>query len=69
MSAKLFIISILISTIFGIPLGFYAAIKQGTPIDPLVVSMTLIIYAMPVFLTAPFLIIIFKLCKCMDCDY
>ena len=60
-SAKLFIISILISTTFGIPLGFYAAIKQGTPIDPLVVSLTLIIYAMPVFLTAPFLIIIFAL--------
>tara|TARA_B100001996_G_scaffold374343_1_gene352835 strand:- start:6513 stop:7406 length:894 start_codon:yes stop_codon:yes gene_type:complete len=60
-SAKLFIVSILISTTFGIPLGFYAAIKQGTPIDPLVVSLTLIIYAMPVFLTAPFLIIIFAL--------
>ena len=60
-SAKLFIVAILISTIFGIPLGFYAAIKQGTPIDPLVVSLTLIIYAMPVFLTAPFLIIIFAL--------
>ena len=60
-SAKLFIVSILISTLFGIPLGFYAAIKQGTPIDPLVVSLTLIIYAMPVFLTAPFLIIVFAL--------
>lgn len=60
-SAKLFLISILISTTFGIPLGFYAAIKQGSAIDPIVVSLTLIIYAMPVFLTAPFLIIIFAL--------
>jgi peptide/nickel transport system permease protein len=60
-SAKLFLISIVISTTFGIPLGFYAAIKQGSAIDPIVVSLTLIIYAMPVFLTAPFLIIIFAL--------
>ena len=35
--------------------------KQGTPADPAIVSMTLILYAMPVFLTAPLLIIIFAL--------
>ena len=51
----------MISTFFGIPLGFYAAIKQGSPADPLIVSLTLILYAMPVFLTAPLLIIIFAL--------
>ena len=60
-SSKLFLISIIISTFFGIPLGFYAAMKQGTPADPAIVSMTLILYAMPVFLTAPLLIIIFAL--------
>ena len=60
-SAKLFLLSVLISTIFGIPLGFYAALKQGTPTDPAIVSLTLILYAMPVFLTAPLLIIIFAL--------
>ncbi|MEG3582120.1 MAG: ABC transporter permease [Chloroflexota bacterium] len=60
-SGKLFLISIFISTVIGIPLGFYSAIKQGTIFDPLVVSFTLVIYAMPVFLTAPLLIIIFAL--------
>ena len=37
-SSKLFLISIIISTLFGIPLGFYAAMKQGTPTDPAIVS-------------------------------
>tara|TARA_B110000438_G_scaffold297444_1_gene343841 strand:+ start:1731 stop:2621 length:891 start_codon:yes stop_codon:yes gene_type:complete len=60
-SAKLFLVAIFISTFIGIPLGFYSALKQGTPLDPAVVSATLIIYAMPVFLTAPLLIIIFAL--------
>ena len=60
-SGKLFLISIFISTFLGIPLGFYSAIKQGTIFDPLVVSFTLVVYAMPVFLTAPLLIIIFAL--------
>ncbi|MBO83706.1 MAG: peptide ABC transporter permease [Actinobacteria bacterium] len=60
-SGKLFLISIFISTFIGIPLGFYSAIKQGTIFDPLVVSFTLVVYAMPVFLTAPLLIIIFAL--------
>ena len=60
-SAKLFLVAILISTLIGIPLGFYSALKQGTPVDPAVVSATLVIYAMPVFLTAPLLIIIFAL--------
>jgi peptide/nickel transport system permease protein len=60
-SAKLFLVAIFISTFIGIPLGFYSALKQGTPVDPAVVSATLIIYAMPVFLTAPLLIIIFAL--------
>ena len=60
-SAKLFLVAIFISTFVGIPLGFYSALKQGTPVDPAVVSATLIIYAMPVFLTAPLLIIIFAL--------
>ena len=60
-SSKLFLVAIFISTSIGIPLGFYSALKQGTPVDPAVVSATLIIYAMPVFLTAPLLIIIFAL--------
>jgi len=60
-SAKLNIISFLIALIIGIPMGFYAAINYGSPKDPLVVIFALIFYAMPVFFTAPFLILIFAL--------
>ena len=60
-SAKLNIISFVIALIIGIPMGFYAAINYGSPKDPLVVIFALIFYAMPVFFTAPFLILIFAL--------
>ncbi|MGA0275899.1 MAG: ABC transporter permease [Dehalococcoidia bacterium] len=43
----------------GLPLGFYAAKKQGTARDPAIVITMLILYAMPVFFTAPFLILFF----------
>jgi len=43
----------------GLPLGFYAAKKQGTVRDPAIVITMLILYAMPVFFTAPFLILFF----------
>lgn len=45
----------------GIPLGLYAAMKQGTWIDPLIISSTLLGMSFPVFLTAPGLIMIFGL--------
>ena len=60
-SAKLNLISFAIALLIGIPLGFYAAINYGNPKDPLVVIFALIFYAMPVFFTAPFLILIFAL--------
>lgn len=47
--------------ILGIPLGFYSALKQGSWIDPMVVGSALVLYAMPVFLIAPVLIIVFSL--------
>ena len=43
----------------GLPLGFYAAKRQGTRTDPAIVISMLILYAMPVFFTAPFLILFF----------
>jgi ABC-type dipeptide/oligopeptide/nickel transport system permease component len=60
-SAKLNIISFVIALSIGIPLGFYAAINYGNSKDPLVVIFALFFYAMPVFFTAPFLILIFAL--------
>ncbi len=60
-SAKLNIISFVIAIVIGTPLGFYAAVNYGTPKDPLVVIFSLFFYAMPVFFTAPLLILIFAL--------
>ena len=60
-SAQLFLSSFLITVTIGVPLGFYSALRQGSWIDPTVVSCTLVLYAMPVFLTAPALIIVFSL--------
>ena len=43
----------------GLPLGFYAAKRQGTKTDPAILISMLVLYAMPVFFTAPFLILFF----------
>jgi ABC-type dipeptide/oligopeptide/nickel transport system permease component len=43
----------------GLPLGFYAAKRQGTKTDPAILISMLFLYAMPVFFTAPFLILFF----------
>ena len=60
-SAQLFIAAFVITVVIGVPLGFYSALKQGGWMDPAVVAFTLVMYAMPVFLTAPALIILFAL--------
>ena len=51
----------LIAISIGTPLGFYAAVHYGSARDPGVVISTLFFYAMPVFFTAPLLILIFAL--------
>ena len=58
-SAQLNVAAFTVTTLIGIPLGFYAARRQGTWKDPAVVISSLILYAMPVFFTAPFLILVF----------
>lgn len=60
-SAQLGIAAMILALSLGIPLGFYAAIKQGTWIDTATVSFTLFFMSLPVFLTAPGLLIIFSL--------
>ena len=49
----------LVALSVGLPLGFYAAKRQGTKTDPTILISMLILYAMPVFFTAPFLILFF----------
>ncbi len=58
-SVQLNIVAGLIALAVGIPLGFYAAKRQGTRRDPTIVISMLILYAMPVFFTAPLLILFF----------
>jgi peptide/nickel transport system permease protein len=60
-SAQLNFAAFLITLVFGVPLGFYAAKRQGTMKDPAVVLTTLTFFAMPVFIIAPFLIWLFAL--------
>jgi ABC-type dipeptide/oligopeptide/nickel transport system permease component len=60
-SARLFFAGLVISVGIGVPLGFFAATRQGTWLDPAIVSVTLVLLAMPVFILAPALILLFAL--------
>ena len=58
-SVQLNIAALIVAILIGLPLGFYAAKKQGTGRDPAIVISMLILYAMPIFFTAPLLILFF----------
>lgn len=58
-SLQLNIAASIVALGIGLPLGFYAAKRQGTRTDPAILISMLILYAMPVFFTAPFLILFF----------
>ena len=60
-SAKLASAALVISISLGIPAGVFAALKQGTWWDTATVIVTLVGQSMPVFLTAPVMLIIFAL--------
>ena len=60
-SAKLASAALIISISLGIPAGVFAALKQGTWWDTATVVVTLVGQSMPVFLTAPVMLIIFAL--------
>ncbi len=56
-SAQLGMAASIISVALGIPLGVYAAMKQGTWADVTTVSATLLFMSLPVFITAPVLLL------------
>ncbi len=58
-SLQLNIAASIVALSIGLPLGFYAAKRQGTKTDPAILISMLVLYAMPVFFTAPFLILFF----------
>ena len=60
-STQLSFAALIISVGLGIPLGLFAALKQGTWLDTATVAATLFAQSVPVFLTAPGLLIIFAL--------
>lgn len=60
-SAQLGLAASIISLALGIPLGLYTAMKQGTWIDITTVSITLFFMSLPVFITAPVLLLTFGL--------
>jgi peptide/nickel transport system permease protein len=60
-SAQLGFVALIISVGLGVPLGLFAALKQGTWLDTATVAATLLVQSMPVFLTAPGLLLIFAL--------
>ncbi len=60
-SAQLNIAALILSVSIGIPLGLFAALKQGTFWDTGAVVMTLLGQSIPVFLTAPVLLLVFAL--------
>jgi ABC-type dipeptide/oligopeptide/nickel transport system permease component len=53
--------ALIISVGLGIPLGLLAALKQGTGQDTVIVAGTLLGQSLPVFLTAPVLLLLFAL--------
>ena len=60
-SAQLNIAALFLSVSIGIPLGLFAAFKQGTFWDTTTVALTLLGQSIPVFLTAPVLLLVFAL--------
>ena len=60
-SGQLNIAALIISVGLGIPIGLFAALKQGTIWDTGAVIFTLVGQSIPVFLTAPALLLVFAL--------
>ena len=55
-SAKLSFVSLLISVLIGLPLGFLIAHKQGTWIDPFIVTISVTFMSIPIMITIPALL-------------
>ena len=60
-SAQLNLAALFLSVGIGVPLGLFAALRQGTIWDAATVALTLLGQSIPVFLTAPVVLLIFAL--------
>ena len=60
-SLQLNLAAIIITLGVGIPVGLFAALRQGTGWDNVVVAVALAFQSLPVFITAPMLLLVFAL--------
>jgi len=60
-SAQLNLAALIISVGLGIPIGLFSALKQGSIWDTTSVAATLLAQSLPVFFTAPVLLLVFAL--------
>ena len=60
-SLQLNLAAITITLGVGIPVGLFAALRQGTGVDNVVVAIALAFQSLPVFITAPILLLVFAL--------
>jgi peptide/nickel transport system permease protein len=60
-SAQMGVVALVIAFALGIPVGIYAALRQGTWVDPLSISSFLLFQSIPVLVAVPFLLLIFAL--------
>jgi peptide/nickel transport system permease protein len=60
-SAQMGVVALVIAFALGIPVGIYAALRQGTWVDPLSISTFLLFQSIPALVAVPFLLLIFAL--------
>ncbi|MYC35046.1 MAG: ABC transporter permease [Chloroflexi bacterium] len=60
-SMQLNLAAVIITLGIGIPVGLLAALRQGTGWDNLIVSIALAFQSLPVFITAPVMLLVFAL--------
>ena len=60
-SAQLNLAALFLSVGVGVPLGLFAALRQGTPWDTWTIACSLLCQSIPVFLTAPVVLLVFSL--------
>ena len=60
-SAQLNLAALMISLGLGIPIGLFSALHQGPVWDTIAVAATLLAQSLPVFFTAPMMLIVFSL--------
>ena len=60
-SSQLGLVAMILTIGLGVPLGILAALQQGTSRDSLIVSSTIFLLALPVFITIPVMLLVLVL--------